>query len=62
MVGTFTDTNTTFWVYINTTDAPVNAAVGEASNEYRTFIAYKDDGRLLYRNNECEYFSCYYCQ
>jgi len=62
VVGYFADTNTTFWVFINTTSAPVNAAVGEASNGYRSFSAYQDDGRLLYRQEESEFFGIYYCQ
>ena len=60
--GYFPDTNTTFWVFVNSTSVPVNAAVGEASNEYRGFTCYKDDGRLLYKQNGSNFFGIYYCQ
>ncbi|KAI9707808.1 MAG: hypothetical protein M1836_000770 [Candelina mexicana] len=62
--GYFADTNTTFWVFINinSTTAPVNAVVGEASNGCRTFSAYKDDGRLLFKQNGSDFFGIYYCQ
>ncbi|KAI9712199.1 MAG: hypothetical protein M1812_006933 [Candelaria pacifica] len=58
----FGDTNTTFRVNINSTGAPVNAAVGEASNGFRTFICYKDDGGVLFKQNGSVFFGAYYCQ
>ncbi|KAL6715530.1 hypothetical protein ACLMJK_006491 [Lecanora helva] len=60
--GYFEDTNTSFWVLINSTNAAVNAAVGEASNGYRNFTAYQDDGRLLYKQDLAEFYGIYYCQ
>lgn len=62
VAGVFEDSNTRFWVYINSTNALVNEAVGEASNDYRTFVAYKDDDRLLFKQNGSEFFTIYYCQ
>ena len=61
-VGFYADTNTTFWGSINSTNACVNAAVGEASNGYRSFVCYADDGRLLYKQNETDFYTIYYCQ
>ena len=62
LIGRFADTNTFFWVFINSTDAPVNAVAGLASNGYRDFIAYKGDGRLLYKHDGAEFYTVYYCQ
>ena len=61
-VGFYADTNTTFWVFINSTNARVNAAVGEASNGYRSFVCYADDGRLLCKQNGTDFYTNYYCQ
>ena len=62
VLGYFTHVITKFWVFINSTSATVNAAVGEGNNGYRSFTAYKDDGRLLYEQNGSEFFGIYYCQ
>ena len=62
VVGFFPDSDTSFWAYVNSTNASVNAAVGEASNGHRTFTVYKDDGRLLFTQNGSNFNSIYYCQ
>ena len=62
VAGVFTTTNTPFWVVVNTTGAPVNAPVGEASNGFRSFTAYKDDGRHLFNENGSDFSSEFYCQ
>ena len=58
----FTRTNTFVWSFINSTNAPVNKVTGEASNGYRCFFCYKDDGRVLFKQNGSDYRTEYFCQ
>lgn len=58
----FTRTNTFVWSFINSTNAPVNKAVGEASNGYRSFVCYKDNCRSLFKQNGSDFYTEYYCQ
>lgn len=61
-VAFFPRSNTTAWAVINSTDAPVNKADGEASNGYRSFVCYKDNGRILFKQNGSDFSTEYYCQ
>ncbi|KAM0799160.1 hypothetical protein BDR22DRAFT_822766 [Usnea florida] len=58
----FPRSNILAWAFINSTNAPVNKADGEASNGYRSFVCYKDDGRLLFKQNGSDFSTEYYCQ
>ena len=64
VTGNSTVTNTEWWAFVNVT-APtmqVNATVGQAGNGERSFICYKDNGRMLYALNAVYFHSIYFCQ
>lgn len=62
--GNSTVTNTKWWAFTNATatNAQVNATVGEAGNGERSFVCYKDNGRILYALNDIYFYSFYFCQ
>ena len=59
VVAFCTRTNTFARGFIKCTNAPVNKAVCKAGNGYWSFVCYKDDGRVLFKQNGCDFFTEY---